>query len=142
MLGIIHQLMSREVHILQTFKQTAINNVCLDDILNILGMHLDVCGVVGHNPDNGSLGAKAETSCSYDIDTTAQAILGNDTNKTINDFKAVRAIASRPAATQDLKMRVANQTVCLYISMTAILIGTHLFLLRFIHRCLVMLYIH
>ena len=85
----------------------------LDNVLDILRMDLNIGRIVGHNPDNGSLGAEAEASGSHDINTATQTVLGNDADKIIDDFQAARIVASRPTTTQDLKMAVTNQTVYL-----------------------------
>ena len=77
MLGIVHKLMGREVHILQTLKQLAANDVCHDNVLNVLRMNLHIGCVIGHNPHDGALGTKAEASCSHNIDTASQALLTN-----------------------------------------------------------------
>ena len=94
MLGVVHQLMGREIYILQTLlKQTTIDDMRLDDILHILGMHLDVGRVVGHNPDNGSLGTESEATRCHHVNTATQTVVGNDANEIVNDFQAARFIA-------------------------------------------------
>ena len=88
MLGVIHQLVSREVNILQPFKQATIDNVTLDNVLDILGMNLHIGGVVGHDPDDGTLGTKAKATRCHDIHTASQSIVGYHSNEVVNDLKA------------------------------------------------------
>ena len=93
-LGVIHQLMGREIDILQTFlEQTAIDDVRLDDVLNILGVHLHIGRVVGHDPDDGPFGTETEATCCNDVNAAAQTVLGNDANEIVNDFQTARFIA-------------------------------------------------
>ena len=115
MLGVVHQLMGREIDILQTLlKQTAIDDVCLDDILYILGVHLHVGRIVGHDPDDGTFCTEAEATRSHHVNTATQTVLGNDANEIVNDFQAARLIAGRAAAAQHLNVGVSDQTISLF----------------------------
>ena len=77
----------------QAINQLAVDDVGLNDFLNILGLDLDIGGVVGHDPDDGSLGTETETPCGHHIDTAAQAMVGNRMNQPVNDLETSRGIA-------------------------------------------------
>jgi hypothetical protein len=78
--------MGSEVHILKPVEQSAINDMGLDNVFYILGAHMDVGRIIGHNPDNGSLGTEAKATSGYNIHSTSQAIIGNHADKGVNDF--------------------------------------------------------
>ena len=58
----------------------------LDDIFYILGMNMDIGRIVRHNPDNRPLGTESKATSGYHINTTAQSVLLNQADESINDF--------------------------------------------------------
>ena len=86
-LGVIHQLMGSEVHILKPVEQSTVNDMSLNDIFNILGAHMDVGRIIRHNPDDRSLGTETKATRCHNINTTAQSILCNHPNKRVNDLQ-------------------------------------------------------
>ena len=92
MLDIIQQLVGRTLDIEQPVHLLAIDDMGLNDFLDILGLDLDIGGVVGHNPDNGSLGTETETPGSDHIDLAAQTMVGNSVDKPVYDLETSRAV--------------------------------------------------
>lgn len=85
-------------------NQLPIHDVALDNEFNILGAHLDIGRIVGHNPDNRPLGAKAKTARGHNIDPASQVVFRNQMDKPIDDAQTAGIVARRAAATQHLDM--------------------------------------
>ena len=92
MLDIVQQLMSGALYIEQPVHLLAINNMGLNDFLDILRLDLDIGGVVGHDPDNGSLGTETETPGGDHINLAAQSMIGYRMDEPVNDLETSRAI--------------------------------------------------
>lgn len=111
MLGVICELMGGAFHIEEPVDQLASDNVCVNDILYVVGLDLDIGGVVWHNPDDGTFGAEAETSGCYHIYPAAQIMLTDNFDEVVDDLETARAIACRTATTQNLNVIVTRQTI-------------------------------
>ena len=92
-LDIINQLVGSALDIEQAVYLFAINDMGLNDFLDILGLDLNIGGVVGHDPDDGPFGTKAETACSNHIDTAPQVMVTDSVDKLVNDLEAPHAVA-------------------------------------------------
>ena len=110
-LGVIHQLVGREIHILQALKEPSVNDVGLDNVLNILGVNLHIGCIVRHDPHNRTLGTKAKAAGCDNVNTATQSIICNDPDKIVNDLQATRTVARRATATQNLNMGIPNQAI-------------------------------
>ena len=77
---------------------TAFDDVLVDDALSILGFHLCVEGVVGHNLDDGAALAESEAAGLDDLYVVAQTLLGKDILEVFDNLEAVGAFASGTAA--------------------------------------------
>ena len=115
---------------IQDSVEKVLNQAGLDNIFNVLGTHVDVGRVVGHDPDNRSLGTEAKAACCHNVNTTAQSILSDDPDECVNNFQAARAITCRTTTTQHLYVAVSYQAIICHIPTNRIIMGTILFLDR------------
>ena len=81
---------------------TTLDDVLVDDTLHILGFHLGVEGVVGHDLHDGALLAEAKAAGLDDLDVVLQALLSEDLVEIVDDLEAVAGFASGTAADQNM----------------------------------------
>ena len=70
----------------------------VDDALSILGFHLGVESVVGHNLDDGAALAETEATGLDNLHVVGQTLLGKDVFEVFDNLEAVGALASGTAA--------------------------------------------
>jgi hypothetical protein len=74
----------------------------VDDALSILGLHLSIEGVVGHNLDDGAALAETEAAGLDDLYVIAETFFGKDFMEVFDDLEAIGALATGTAADQDM----------------------------------------
>ncbi len=85
----------------QAAHALVVDDVGVDDLGDIVGLHLDVKDVVGEDLDDGALFAEPEApggGCPHDA---AQPFLGDELLEVGHDFLALGRVAARAAAHQD-----------------------------------------
>ena len=104
MLAVAHGLVGLGVNIEQTLYTATADDVLLDNLGSVLGLHLGVEGVVRHDLDNGALLAEAEATGSDHIHLVGDTVLFNSGLEVIYDFVAVGRLATGTAAAQHLQV--------------------------------------
>ena len=97
-LRIAHVLFVLGIGVEQVGHFTTFDDVLVDDAFGILGFHLCVEGVVGHNLDDGAALAETEASGLDDLYVVGEAFFGKDILEVFDNLKAVGAFATGTAA--------------------------------------------
>ncbi len=98
MLRVAHVLLVLGVGVEQLGHLAALDDVLLDDAACILGLHLGVESVVGHNLDDGAALAETEAAGLDNLHVVGQTLLGKDILEVFDNLEAVGALASGTAA--------------------------------------------
>ena len=102
------------VDIEQTFDALSANDVRLDNLLGILGCDLRIERVVGNHLDDGAFLAEAEATSGHHVNLVGDFVLVDDPLQVLHNLVAVRGLATRTAAAQQLQVRCsASQTATL-----------------------------
>ena len=100
--GVADVLLVLGVGVEQLGDLTALDDVLVDDALHVLGLHLGVERVVGHNLHDGALLAEAEAAGLDDLHVVGEAFLGENLMEIVDDLEAVAGLTSGTAADQDM----------------------------------------
>ena len=102
MLRVADVLLVLGVGVEQLGDLTTLDDVLVDNAFHILGFHLCVEGVVGHDLHDGALLAETEATGLDDLDLFGETLLGQDFLEVLNDLEAVGGFASGTAADQNM----------------------------------------
>ena len=81
---------------------TTLDDVLVDDAFHVLGLHLGVEGVVGHDLHDRAFFAETEATGLDDLHIVGEAFLGENLMEIVDDLEAVAGLTSGTAADQDM----------------------------------------